>query len=81
MEVTEETYQSSKITTIKLAEPFKIKAIPFAKGYRIELTLNGNEYLADILRTKENAVVALIRETKKLIEVELHGRLIEDELV
>lgn len=81
MEVTEETYQSAKITTIKLAEPFKIKAIPFAKGYRIELTLNGNEYLADILRTKENAVVALIRETKKLIEVELHGKIIEDELV
>ena len=81
MEVTEETYQSAKITTIKLAEPFKIKAIPFSKGYRIELTLNGNEYLADILRTKENSVVALIRETKKIIEEELHGKIIEDELV
>ena len=77
----EQGFAETKITTIRLAEPFKIKAIPFSKGYRIELTLNGNEYLADILRTKENAVVALIRETKKIIEEELHGKIIEDELV
>lgn len=78
MEVTEETYQSSKITTLKLQEPYKIKAVPFSKGYKIELTLNGDEYLADKIREKEGAIVSLIRETKKLIEVELKGKIIED---
>ena len=73
-------FQESKITLVKLNEPYKIKLCPFAKGYRIELTLNGNEYLADKVRDKEGEIVSLIRATKELIKEELEGVLIRDEL-
>ena len=80
MDKQEDGFAETKQTTVKLAEPYKVKCVPFAKGYRIELTLNGNEYLADKVRDKEGEIVSLIRATKELIKEELEGVLIKDEL-
>lgn len=76
----EEGFQEAKLTTVKLAEPFKIKLVPFAKGSKVELTLNGNEYLADKIRESEGSIVQLIRAFKEMCETELGVKFIKDEV-
>lgn len=77
-EINQDTYQESKITTVSLKEPYKIKLCPFARGSKVELTLNGNEYLADKIKENEGSIVTLIREFKIMCEKELGVVFIED---
>ena len=74
-----------KETLLKLNEPLKLKALPFAKGYRIEVTLNIDPnnplHLDSILLPLEKSTVRLAVQAFKqnIIEKDLGGRLIEDE--
>ncbi len=74
-----------KETLLKLNEPLKLKALPFAKGYRIEVTLNIDPnnplHLDALLLSVEKSTVRLAVKAFKenIIEKDLHGRLIEDE--
>ena len=77
--MTEQGYTETKTTTLKMAEPYKIKLVPYAKGYKIELTLNGDEYLADLMKIKEGPIVALITEAKILIKDQLQSVMLKDE--
>ena len=74
-----------KETLLKLNEPLKLKALPFAKGYRMEVTLNIDPnnpiHLDSLLLEKEKSTVRLAVEAfkKNIIEKDLGGRLIEDD--
>ena len=74
-----------KETLLKLNEPLKLKALPFAKGYRMEVTLNIDPnnpiHLDSLLLEKEKSTVrlAVAAFKKNIIEKDLGGRLIEDE--
>ena len=74
----EQGYMESKTTTVKMQEPYQIKAVPYAKGYKIELKLNGDDYLADKMRIKEGPIIAMIREMKTIIKEELNSKVLED---
>jgi len=73
-----------KETLLKLNEPLKLKATPFSKGYRIEITLNIDPnnpiHLDSLLLEKEKSTVRLAVEAfkKNIIEKDLGGILIED---
>ena len=74
-----------KETLLKLNEPLKIKATPFAKGYKMEITYNLDPnnplHLDALLLPKEKSTVRLAVKAFKenIIEKDLGGRLIEDE--
>lgn len=74
-----------KETLLKLNEPLKLKAVPFSKGYRVEITLNIDPnnplHLDSILLPLEKSTVRLAVQAFKqnIIEKDLGGRLIEDE--
>jgi len=76
-----------KETLLKLNEPLKLKALPFAKGYRIEITLNIDPnnplHLDALLLSKEKSTVRMAVQAFKenIIEKDLGGRLIEDEKI
>lgn len=73
-----------KETLLKLNEPLKLKALPFAKGYRMEVTLNIDPnnplHLDSLLLEKEKSTVRLAVKAFKenIIEKDLGGRMIED---
>lgn len=73
-----------KETLLKLNEPLKLKAVPFSKGYRIEVTLNIDPnnpiHLDSLLLEKEQSSLRLAVEAFKvnIIEKDLGGRLIVD---
>ena len=74
-----------KETRLILNEPLKLKAVPFSKGYRVEITLNidpNNPIHLDALLLsveKSNVRLAVQAFKKNIIEKDLGGRLIEDE--
>ena len=75
----------TKTTTVKLAEPLKLKATPFARGYKIEITYNLDPnnpiHLDALLLSVEKSTVRLAVQAfkKNIIEKDLGGRLIEDD--
>ncbi len=74
-----------KETTLKLNEPLRLKATPFSKGYKLEITYNldpNNPLHLDALLLsveKSNVRLAVQAFKKNIIEKDLGGRLIEDE--
>lgn len=74
-----EGFTETKTTTLKMFEPYKVKLTPFAKGYKIELTLNGNDYLSDLMAKKEGPIRKILEEARKLVTEELKSRILEDE--
>lgn len=75
----EDGFISHKETLLKLREPYKIKIVPFSKGIKIELTLNGDEYLADKMKEESGPIRAMIKEAISIIEGPLGSKLIRDE--
>jgi len=76
----EDGFSETKITTVKMFEPYKIKLVPFSKGkYGIELTLNGDAYLADKIKNEEGEIVKLIESAKWLITEKLNCDVLERE--
>ena len=74
-----------KETLLKLNEPLKIKATPFAKGYKMEITYNLDPnnplHLDALLLSVEKSTVRIAVQAfkKNIIENDLGGRLIEDD--
>ena len=62
-----------------MQEPYQIKAVPYAKGYKLEIKLNGDDYLADRMKDKQGPIIAMIREMKEIIVNELHSKILEDQ--
>lgn len=73
-----------KTTTVKTLERIKFKAIPFSKGYKIQIewAFNpDNTYHVDQMLSWETSEVKQTLEAfkKNVIEVELGGKLITDQ--
>jgi len=74
-----------KETLLKLNEPLKLKATPFAKGYKMEITYNLDPnnplHLDALLMSVEKSTVRLAIKAFKenIIEKDLGGVLIKDE--
>ena len=73
-----------KETTLKLAEPLKLKATPFSKGYKVEVTLNIDPnnpiHLDSLLLSVEKSSVrkAVKHFIENIIEKDLGGILLKD---
>ena len=74
-----------KETLLKLNEPLKLKATPFAKGYKMEITYNldpNNPLHLDALLLsveKSNVRLAVQAFKENIIEKDLGGVLLKDE--
>jgi len=74
-----------KETLLKLNEPLKLKATPFAKGYKMEITYNLDPnnplHLDQLLLSVENSNVrsAVKAFRENIIEKDLGGVLLKDE--
>jgi len=81
----EEKPFEKKETLLKLNEPLKIKATPFAKGYKMEITYNldpNNPLHLDALLLsveKSNVRLAVKAFRENIIEKDLGGVLLKDE--
>jgi len=62
-----EGYHETKEVTTRLKEPYKIKLVPFAKGYQLEVTANLNSSQIDSMLNPDSEIVQLIENGKKLI--------------
>ena len=72
----EEPFTERKETVVRMKEPFKFKAVPFAAGHRIEFTVNLGWEEIDSLDEKEGPVVQGIRKMTKIIENEMGSHVI-----
>lgn len=76
-----------KETLLKLNEPLKIKATPFAKGYKMEITYNldpNNPLHLDALLLsveKSNVRLAVKAFRENIIEKDLGGVLLKDDII
>jgi len=73
-----------KTTIVKTNERIKFKAIPFAKGYKVEVDWAFNPdnsyHLDQVLKWETSEVqMALAAFKENVIEKALHGKLIKDE--
>ncbi len=71
-----EPFTERKETVVRMKEPFKFKAVPFAAGYRIEFTVNMGWEEVDSLDEENGPVVQGIRKMKKIIETEMESHVI-----
>ena len=70
-----------KETTIKKAQPVKIKAVPFSKGFKVELEFNFNPYDStdmDALLDVDSPLRQSIRNFALVMKEDLGQRLIKD---
>ena len=56
-----------KETIMKLNEPYKLKLVPYAKGYQLEITANLSSSQVDGMLNPDGEIVQLIKNGKKLI--------------
>lgn len=72
-----------KTTIVKSAEPLKLKATPFAKGYKVEVTYQldpNNPISLDSLELEDSNVRTAVRNfITKVIEGDLQSKLLKDE--
>jgi len=69
-----------KETLMKLNEPYKIKLVPYAKGYQLELTANLNSSQVDGMLDPDGEIVQLIENGKKLITETLGAQILKVEV-
>jgi len=62
-----EVYTEKKEVLTRLKEPYKIKLVPFAKGYQLEVTANLNSSQIDTMLNPDGEIIQLIENGKKLI--------------
>jgi hypothetical protein len=70
-----------KETTIKKAQPVKLKALPFSKGIRVEVEFNFNPYDStdmDALLDVDSPLRQSVRNFAKMLEEDLGQKLIKD---
>lgn len=70
-----------KETTIKKAQPVKIKAVPFSKGFKVELEFNFNPYDStdmDALLDVDSPLRQSVRNFALVMKEDLGQRLIKD---
>ena len=70
-----------KETTIKKAQPVKMKAIPFSKGFKVEVEFNFNPYDStdmDALIDKDSLLRQCVRNFAEMMKEDLGQRLIKD---
>jgi len=62
-----EVFTEKKEVLTRLKEPYKIKLVPFAKGYQLEVTANLNSSQIDTMLNPDGEIIQLIENGKKLI--------------
>jgi len=62
-----EVFTEKKEVLTRLKEPYKIKLVPFAKGYQLEVTANLNSSQIDTMLNTDGEIIQLIENGKKLI--------------
>jgi len=70
-----------KETTIKKAQPVKIKAVPFSKGFKVELEFNFNPYDStdmDALIDVDSPLRQSVRNFAQMMKDDLGQTLIKD---
>ena len=76
MALPEDVFTEKKEIVTRLREPYKIKLVPFAKGYQLEVTANLNSSQIDTMLNPDNEVVQLIENGKKLITEVLKAQIL-----
>ena len=71
-----EGFTETKEITTRLKEPYKIKLVPFAKGYAIEVTANLSSELVDHMLDPDGEIVQMIENSKKLITENLNSKIL-----
>ena len=72
----QEPFTERKETVVRIKEPFKFKAVPFAAGHRIEFTVNLSWEEVDAMDDKDGPVVQGLRKMVKMVEEELGSHVI-----
>ena len=69
-----------KETLMKLNEPYKLKLVPYAKGYQLEITANLSSGQVDGMLNPDGEIVQLIENGKKLITETLGATILKVEV-
>ena len=72
-------YAETKETTVRLKEPYKIKFVPFAKGFQLEVTANLQSSQIDTMLEPDGELIQLIENGKKIIKNNLNSNLLRVE--
>ena len=73
----EPTLTERRETTVRLNEPFKIKAVKRTGGHAIEWTMNLNWSQVDSMLDKEGPIIQGIENAMKIIETTMKSRVVD----
>ncbi len=72
----QEPFTERKETVVRIKEPFKFKAVPFAAGHRIEFTVNMSWEEVDSMLAEDGPIIQGIRKMTAIIENEMGSHVI-----